>query len=186
MMFFKADNSGITNDPHPQSSRRPEDRVFHLMHKATVDCLAGPHLTIAARKFQTALVKNIEASSVAYEWIEKDDLFNFVRDLTSCSTIEAMCGAKFLQMFPGFTADFWNFDRRMPRWIIPKTWQGRDQCIAIMKKWRTLCNEEDFDGNAMITRRWSYFSKMEGLSDHGVACSDLGILWGSVMTRLAR
>lgn len=51
MMFFKADKSGITHDPHPQSSTRPEDRVFYLMHKATVDCLAGSHITFAAQRF---------------------------------------------------------------------------------------------------------------------------------------
>lgn len=55
MQIFVADNSGITHDPHPQSSTRPEDRVFYLMHKATVDCLAGSHLSIAAQKFQDAL-----------------------------------------------------------------------------------------------------------------------------------
>lgn len=47
-----------------------------------------------------------------------------------------------------------------------------------MKQWRNMSNEEILDGNAMIQRRWGYFSKMQGLSDHAIACSDLGILWG--------
>lgn len=190
MMFFKADDSGITHDPHPQSSRAPEDRVFYLMHKATVDCLAGSHLTIAAHNFQTALANRIESSPIANEWVEMDDLYNFVQPLISYSTVQAMCGAKFLQMFPEFIGDFWNFNNKMPkllqgwpRWMLPKAWQARERCIAIMKKWRKLCNEENFDGNAMIPRRWSYFSKMQGLSERGVASSDLGILWGQVMVR---
>ena len=29
-----------------------------------------------------------------------------------------------------------------------------------------------------MTRRWSYISKMSGMSDYGIACQDLGILWG--------
>lgn len=189
MKFFKADDSGIANDPHPQSSTRPEDRVFHLMHKATVDYLAGSHLIIAAQKLQTALLKNIEASPIADEWIEMDDLFKFVQSLVSYSTIGAVCGAKFQQMFPEFFGDFWTFNNKMPklllgwpRWTMPKAWQARDRCIATMKKWRTLCNEENFEGIAMIPRRWNYFSRMQGLSKHGVACSDLGILWGQVMT----
>ena len=184
MMFFKADDSGITVDPHPQSSVRSDDRVFYLIHKATVDCLGGSHLTIAAQNFQHALQKNIEASPITDEWIEMDDLFIFMQPLISRSTVEAICGPKFLQQFPEFVGDFWNFNRRVPkllqgwpRCMMPKAWQARDRCIETMKIWRKLCNE-DFDGNAMILRRWSYFSRMKGLSEHGVACSDLGILWG--------
>jgi len=185
MKFFEADDSGITHDPHPGSSTRPNDRVFYLMHKATVDCLAGSHITIAAQRFQAALTNRIEENPVADEWVEMDDLFTFLRPLISYSTVEAMCGANFLRTFPNFVGDFWNFNSKMPRllqgwprWIIPKAWQARDRCIATMKRWREMSNEENFDGNAMIPRRWSYFSKMEELSDHGVACSDLGILWG--------
>ena len=189
MMFFRAEKSGITHDPHPQSSTKPEDRVFYLMHKATVDCLAGSHITIAAQKFQTALERRIDAVPVQDEWVEMDDLFSFLRPLVSLSTVEAMCGANFLKMFPDFIDSFWNFNSRMPkllqgwpRWMMPKAWQARDQCISTMKQWRKMSDkenfEENFDGNAMILRRWSYFSKMQGLSEDGVACSDLGILWG--------
>ena len=92
MRFFENDDSGITHDPHPQSSRRPEDRVFYLMHKATVDCLAGSHMTIAAQKFQTALGRRIAAVPVQEEWMEMEDLYSFLRPLVSLSTIDAMCG----------------------------------------------------------------------------------------------
>ncbi|KAL8811175.1 MAG: hypothetical protein Q9223_006229 [Gallowayella weberi] len=139
MLFFEADDSGITHDPHPRSATKIENRVFYLMHKATVDCLAGSHLTAAALAFQTALAER----------------------------------------------DFWMFNGTMPRllqgwprWMMPKAWQARDRCIAAMKKWRSMTDGFAFDGNAMIPRRWSYFSRMKELSEHGVACSDLGILWG--------
>lgn len=189
MIFFQADRSGITHDPHPQSSTKPENRVFYLMHKATVDCLAGLHITIAAQKFQVALQRSIEAVPVQDKWVEMDDLFSFLRPLISHSTVEAMCGANFLHMFPDFLDNFWSFNSRMPkllqgwpRWMMPKAWRARDQCVSTMKKWRKMSDnanfEENFDGNAMILRRWSYFSKMQGLSEDGIACSDLGILWG--------
>ena len=67
MTFFKADKSGITHDPHPQSSTRSEDRVFYLIYTATVDYLAGLHITIAAQRFQTALKGRIEAVPVQDE-----------------------------------------------------------------------------------------------------------------------
>lgn len=185
MLFFENDKSGITYDPHPHSSTRPEDRVFYLMHKATVDCLSGSHITIANERFQGALKKRIQAVPVHSEWVVMEDLFGFLRPLISYSTIEAMCGAHFLDRFPDFGECFWRFNSQMPmllrglpRWMTPKAWQARDRCVSMMKQWRKISNDGNFDGNAMMMRRWSYFSKMQGLSEHGVACSDLGILWG--------
>ena len=155
------------------------------MHQATVDCLAGSHVTIATERFQAALERRIKNVPIGNDWLEMDDLYSFLRPLVSYSTIEAMCGANFLMMFPDFVDNFWSFNRKMskllqgwPRWMMPKAWQARDRCISTMKQWRKTSNEENFDGNAMIQRRWSYFSKMHGISDHGIACSDLGILWG--------
>jgi hypothetical protein len=197
MIFFENDDSGITHDPHAQSLVDPENRVFYLMHKATVDCLAGSHVRVAARKFEKALWDQIETKfSTTTEWIEMNDLFEFIRPLISRATIQAMCGATFLRVFPEFFEKFWNFNEDMPkllqgwpRWMMPKAWRARDLCIAIMKKWRKLHDTQTsdsdggtFDGSAMILRRWSYFSKMQELSEHGVACSDLGILWGQVVS----
>ena len=186
MNFFESDKSGITHDPHSLSNTSPDDRVFYLMHKATVDCLAGSHLTIAANRFETALAENISATPIARDWVELDDLFTFLRPLVSKSTVQAMYGNRFVEQFPGFIDDFWNFNAQMPkllkgwpRWLMPRAWTARDRCIETMKKWRYLAQDDsDFDGNAMIPRRWSYFTKMKGLSREAVACSDLGILWG--------
>ncbi|KAL9124080.1 MAG: hypothetical protein Q9217_006553 [Psora testacea] len=114
MRFFEADDSGITHDPHPQSLRSPEDRVFYLMHKATVDCLAGSHMTIATQKFQSALRNRIAAVPVQSESLEMEDLYNFLRPLVSQSTIEAMCGVSFLKSFPEFADDFWMNSNSMP------------------------------------------------------------------------
>ena len=185
MIFFQDDRSGITHDPHPQSLTTPENRVFYLMHKATVDCLAGSYIATAGERFQSALKTRIEVLPIQNQWIEMDDLLAFLRPLISSSTIQAMCGASFLASFPDFVDCFWSFNSSMPRllqgwprWMMPKAWQARDRCISMMKQWRKISSESNFDGNAMMLRRWSYFSKMQGLSDHGVACSDLGILWG--------
>lgn len=185
MLFFEADDSGITHDPHPLSSTEQHNRVFFLMHKAAVDCLAGSNLTASSLAFQTALAERIHVQPVSSEWTEMNDLYDFLKPLISCSTIEVMCGPSFLRTFPGFVEDFWLFNTAMPRllqgwprWMMPKAWKARDRCIATMKNWRNVRDGATFDGNVMIPRRWSYFSKMKGLSEQGIACSDLGILWG--------
>lgn len=185
MKFFEADDSGITHDPFPHTSTRPQDRVFYLMHKATVDSLAGSHLVSSAQSFQTALAKKIEDLPISDDWVEFPDLFNFLRPIISCATIEAMCGSYFVTQYPKFTKYFWQFNADMPKllqgwpkWLMPGAWVARDRCIETMKKWRKTSSDDNFNGNAMIPQRWSYFSEMKGLSEHGVACSDLGILWG--------
>ena len=169
MKFFKADTSGIAQEPHHQSSTRPENRVHSLMHKATVDCLAGPQLTITGQRFQSALKRRTEALPVNDEWIEMDDLFSFLRSLIPYSAIEAMCGVSFLKTFPDFPNDFWNFDGRMPsllngcpRWRMPKAWQARDRCLSAIKQWRQLSNEENFDGNDFYWRKWATTRKCKG------------------------
>lgn len=189
MKVYESDDSGITHDPHPQSSVKPEDRVFHLVHKATADNLAGAGLKISVQRFKNALMQHVEASPITEEWVEMVDLFDFVRPFISRSTIEAMCGPDFFRMFPEFFDDFWCFNVNMPkflhgcpRWMMPKAWGARDRCIAVMKKWRNdVQGKDNFDGNAMLSQRWAGFSKMQGLSEHGVACSDVGILWGYVI-----
>lgn len=186
MKVYESDDSGICHDPHPQSSVKPEDRVFHLVHKAVADNLSGPGLKISAQRFKDALVQHIEASPITEEWVEMDDLFGFVRPFISRSTIQAMCGDDFFRMYPEFFDDFWYFNvsmpkllHRYPRWMVPKAWQARDRCIAVMKKWRKeVEGTDDFQGNGMISQRWAFFSKIQGLSDDGVAASDVGILWG--------
>lgn len=186
MKFYGADDSGIGHDPHPKSSVKPNNRVFLAVFKSIVDTLSGPQLTIAAQRFKDALVSQIEASPITGEWVEMDDLFAFVQPLISRSTFQTICGASFLQKFPEYYDDFWYFNRympnflhRFPRWIIPKAWQARDRCIATMKKWRIECQDgTTSEAGAMIQERWKYFSKMEGLSEDGVARSDVGILWG--------
>ena len=126
----------------------------------------------------------METLPVKDEWVEMDDLFSFMRSFTSYSAIETMCGVSFLKTFPDFCENFWHLDSRMPtmlqnwpRWMIPKLWQTRDRCLSAMKQWRQLCSEKTFDGNGFYWRRWSYYLKVQGISDDGVASSDVGILW---------
>ena len=102
MPMFWRNRSGVTHDPHPQSSTRPENRVFYLIFKATVDCLTGSHLTLAAQRFQTALKRRIEYVPVQQGLVEMDDLLKFLWPLIAYPTVKAICGASFLKEFPDF------------------------------------------------------------------------------------
>ncbi|KAL9103337.1 MAG: hypothetical protein Q9163_001603 [Psora crenata] len=136
MRFFEADDSGITHDPHPQSMTSPEDRVLYLMHKATVDCLAGSHMTVAAQKFQSAPSNRIAAVSVQSESLEMEDLYTFLRPLVSQSTIEAMCGVSFLKTFPGFADDLWHFNSTMPELL--QGWNSNSMPATFWLFWNLL------------------------------------------------
>ncbi|KAL9596990.1 MAG: hypothetical protein Q9179_004425 [Wetmoreana sp. 5 TL-2023] len=185
MAFIKSDRSGISLDPHPQSSTEPENRVFHHAFKATANFLTGIHLNATAQNFQAALQRRIENVPVQQDWVEMDDLLGFLRPLIACSTVEAICGPTFLRRFPDFVENFYEFNGKVhkllygwPGFLMPRVWRARERCIAILQQWRATTSEQDFDGNGMMLRRWSFFSKMQGMSDYGVACQDLGILWG--------
>ena len=182
------DKSGSAQEPHPQSLTKPEDRYFQLMHKSSTDFLSGPHLLAAGLNLETALRSRLERSSVTTEWIEMDDLYDFVRSFVSPATVQAMCGARFVERFPDFVEKFWKLNGQLPRFLegwtrlfLPRAWDSREACISNLQEWRDIAQkDEQYNGHGMMTRRWQYFSKMEAFSSRAVACSDLGILWGFV------
>ncbi|KAI4247292.1 MAG: hypothetical protein LQ352_006198, partial [Teloschistes flavicans] len=185
MVCIRSDKSGSSHDPHPQSSTRPEDRIFHHMFKATADTLTGANLNATASKFQVAMKRRIEELPIQHEWVEMDDLFGFLRPLIANATIEAVCGTAFINQYPDFAENFYGFNDKAtsflygwPGFLMPRANRGRERCIAIMQEWRRTFDEQDFDGNPMMIHRWRYFSKMQGMSDYGVACQDVGIVWG--------
>ena len=184
MKYWISDNSGITIDPHPQSSVRPENRGHYTMFKAITHGLTSVNLRIAGEEFQAALQRRRDALPVHDEWVEMDDLYSFLLPLISESTYTAMFGSKFLEFFPNFPASFWTFHRTMrklavgwPRWIIPKASEARHQCLSALKQWRRIHKIENSKVNPLYEERWEFFSKTQGLSDDGAASSDLGILW---------
>ncbi|KAL9577889.1 MAG: hypothetical protein Q9212_006081, partial [Teloschistes hypoglaucus] len=185
MICIRNDKSGSSHDPHPQSSTRPEDRIFHHMFKATVDTLTGVNLNVTASKFQLAMKRRIEEAPIQQEWVEMDDLFDFLRPLIANATVEAVCGTAFVEKYPDFVENFYAFNDKAttllygwPGFLMPRANRGRERCIAIMQEWRRTFDEQAFDGNPMMLHRWSYFSKVEGMSEYGVACQDVGIVWG--------
>ncbi|KAL8692082.1 MAG: hypothetical protein Q9218_002811 [Villophora microphyllina] len=185
MTYIRKDKSGSSHDPHPQSSTKPEDRVFHQAFKATADLLTGSHLNLTSQNFQAAMMKGIDDVPVQQEWVEMNDLFGFLRPLIAHATVEAVCGKAFVERFPDFVENFYDFNSKAtsflygwPAFLMPRANRGRERCIAIMREWRKTHDELNFHGNGMVLRRWSYFSKMQGMSEYGVACQDLGILWG--------
>ncbi|KAL8639944.1 MAG: hypothetical protein Q9228_003084 [Teloschistes exilis] len=185
MIAIRQDKSGSSHDPHPQSSTRPEDRIFHHMFKATADTLAGANLNTTASKFQIAMKRRIEEAPVQQEWLEMDDLFGFLRPLIANATVEAVCGTAFVEKYPDFVENFYAFNDKAtsflygwPGFLMPRANRGRERCIAIMQEWRRTFDAQGFDGNPMMLHRWSYFSKIKGMSGYGVACQDVGIVWG--------
>ena len=182
--FFEADSSGVSRNPHPQSTTASKDRVHYFTYKSIIHGLSGSQLVIAGQKFQAALKRRTDAVSVQDEWVEMDDLYSFLLPLISNATFEAICGARFLTLFPHFVADFWTFHSKMPRliqgwprWTMSKTWQARDRCLSVMKEWRRVSDNENFDGNPLYQRRWGLFSEVHGLSEDAAASNDLGVLW---------
>ena len=108
MKYWISDNSGITIDPHPQSSVRPENRGHHTMYKAIAHGLTSCNLMKAGENFKAALQRRIDAVPVHEQWVEMDDLYSFLLPLIAESTFTAMFGSKFLDIFPDFCSKLLN------------------------------------------------------------------------------
>ena len=194
--FYLADDSGIHDQPHPDSKVKPEHRIFYLTHKTIHDFFAGPGLPNFCRRFQKNLNQQISDTGVNQDWTEMPDLFAFLRDLMSRAAIEATLGPQLLRINPSFIQDLWKFDnslpylfRGLPSWLVPQAYAVRKRCLDTIKAWRKFA-EENFDdsciehdghdpyfGAPLMRWRNDYFSKIDALSGDAAASEDFGLIW---------
>ncbi|KAF5018120.1 hypothetical protein F66182_9913 [Fusarium sp. NRRL 66182] len=200
--FYLADNTGIGQQPAPQSNKVPhEHRIFYLVYQTVHDGLSGERL----EEMQRQLVGNLSAQLAHAEidsdtWTDIPDLYDsFIRKICFTASTISLCGPRIFEAVPDLESDFWTFDshlpslfREMPRWLIPAAFRARDKMKANMRKWHELAHKAyDISQSATDTRNWeenfgsklmrnrqAFFSKMP-LSKDTLAADDLGLLWAA-------
>ncbi len=196
--FYNADDSGTSFNAHPQSTVKPQNRVFYLQYKTTLAHLSGSALNDLTGRFLENLRQRIFKSSIGSEWMDMPDLYSFLQFELFHASVEAMCGPIIFRLNPDFTEEFWEFDRCMPnlfkgypRWMIPASYRALDKALKSVKQWhayahehydasRIIPNDEDWDiyfGSKLIKERLEYSRKMEPMDEDAVASEDLGLLW---------
>ncbi|QGI70699.1 hypothetical protein CEK26_003033 [Fusarium fujikuroi] len=178
----------------------PLKRFDFVHHRDLHALLTGGPLNSMTAKFVEVYSDMIEkdTSFSEGEWTEVDDLYEWLKNNLFRAAITALCGDKFLELSPTFIEDFWVFDyqlpdlfRRMPRWLVPKSYAARDKCLESMLRYHEYGNKLfDFtDEDGVIREEWTseFGTKLMsarqkmfqsvGMTPRGGAALDLGLMW---------
>ncbi|KAI1046556.1 hypothetical protein LB505_013353 [Fusarium chuoi] len=178
----------------------PSKRFDFVQHRDLHALLTGGPLNSMTAKFVEVYSDMIEkdTSFSEGEWTEVDDLYEWLKNNLFRAAITALCGDKFLELSPTFIEDFWIFDyqlpnlfRRMPRWLVPKSYAARDKCLESMLRYHEYGNQLfDFtDEDGVIREEWTseFGTKLMsarqkmfqsvGMTPRGGAALDLGLMW---------
>lgn len=176
---------------HPDVSRR----IMEHQRQDFAHYLQGRNLVFVMERFKKNLASELSAASeVGHDWGHIPDLFSFLSNIILKANVEALYGEHLLRICPTFCQDFWNFykafpniSKGLPRWLVPSSYQARDEMHKNFDRWRTWCSENynwDNDGLRDIEYEpiWGtqYVRKMIqrhealGLSNNGVAVVMLG------------
>jgi hypothetical protein len=123
-----------------------------------------------------------------------------MNDVTA-TLLKAMCGKALVESSPAFTGAFWTFYdnlptfmERMPRFLAPHAYNGRDEVLAAVVDWQTWASEffdvdttpldEDGDdpswGSEFFRKRFSTFIYDLGFDNRDMASIEVGFLFGYV------
>ncbi|RKK83075.1 hypothetical protein BFJ63_vAg12946 [Fusarium oxysporum f. sp. narcissi] len=178
----------------------PLKRFDFVQHRDLHALLTGGPLNSMTAKFVEVYSDIIEKDTRLNEddWTEVDDLYEWLKNNLLRAAITALCGDKFLEISPNFLEDFWLFDyhlpslfKRMPRWLVPKSYAARDKCVESMLRYHEYGNQLfDFtDEDGVVKKDWtsefgtrlmSARQKMfqsVGMTPRGGAALDLGLMW---------
>ncbi|RGP80721.1 7-alpha-hydroxycholest-4-en-3-one 12-alpha-hydroxylase [Fusarium longipes] len=198
--IYAGDDSGVDVKPASGWEHVEQEKRFHFVqHRQLHSLLAGTALDAMINKYVEAFSKHIAEDTTfpEHEWVEVDDLYDWFKNCLLRATVEALCGEEFLKLSPDFPEVFWSFDyhlpnlfRRLPRFIIPKSYQARDRLQDSMFRFHqygqqnldftdTNMLEKDWTpefGSRLMTTRQKMFKNI-GISPRGGAALDVGLIW---------
>ncbi|KAK7432021.1 hypothetical protein QQZ08_001311 [Neonectria magnoliae] len=197
---FVADDSGTDAKPLPGWEHIDPAQRFHFtQHRDLHALLTGSSLRAMTEKFVEVYSERIERDTrfKEGEWTEVDDLYGVLKDSLIRAALQALCGEKFLELSPTFPDDFWTFDyhlpnlfKRLPKWLVPKSYRARDIALEGVLRYHEYGRQQmDFSDQAVLKQDWTpkfgarlmsarqnMFSTT-GFSPRGAAALDLGMLW---------
>ena len=179
-------------------------RLMKHQRQDFADHLQGGNLVLIMERFKNSLVSEIYATTqIGRDWGPIPDLFALLSNLILTANVEALYGDHLLKACPAFLQNFWTFYKAFPniakgraRWMMPSSYQARDEMLKGFSRWRTWCVANSHENNRELCDAehdpiWGtqYVRKMVqryealGLSDNGVAVVMLGYFFMYVCTR---
>lgn len=96
-----------------------------------------------------------ETKDIGYDWIEKPDLYYFLREIMFQANIDAFFGPSMRSLNPEMDKYFGQYEDHAgflaspkPRWLRPEAERARDRCLAVLMGWR--CNAERESENLRV------------------------------------
>ncbi|KAM0402670.1 hypothetical protein ACHAPZ_005614 [Fusarium culmorum] len=198
--IYAGDNSGVDVKPAPGWEHVEQAKRFHFVqHRQLNAFLSGNALNAIISKFTERYSDEIAQDTTFKEdeWVEVDDLYGWFKNHLLRATTVALCGEKFLELSPDFLEDFWSFDyhlpnlfRRLPRWVVPKSYQARDRLLECLLRYHQYGQQNlDFTDQKLLEKDWTpefgakimstrqEMFKNIGLSPRGGAALDVGMIW---------
>ena len=135
----------------------------------------------------------------AFAQIEMPDFADFVfKEVFTAATI-SLCGPYLISLNPDFVDNFAEYisclpiyAKCYPHWLKPRAYAVRDMLLESYKRWHKHAldhspldrgNEvlwDEYWGSRLMKDRYTYASKMSGMSADSIAAEDLGLLFASV------
>ena len=158
--------------------------------------LSQDAVSVLTRKFMEVLTEELRADESG-EWKEVR-LVRWVRGKMLTASATALMGSRLLKSVPDFEDKYWDFDEgflsrlfAVPRWLEPSSYQSLEVLLPAVEEW-VKAGEAHYEGSppldveweeylgAKVTRARRKMYKDFNLSTNGMACLDLGFMFGYV------
>lgn len=202
------DDTGASRKPRPGSSSKISDtnRIHHLTHSTLSQAVDGPGMIVLTQRFTKNFKARIERLNISDDWVEFDDLGDFLQDIASESIIEALVGPSFLELNPSFNSELWAFDadvpwlaRGFPSFFRPGVHRRVARLKGQIKQWYSHArqhfdkadvdrndNTDPFWGSKLMRDRQEKIGGVDKFDDDCLASTDLGLIWGYVLKSSGR
>ncbi|KAI9664061.1 MAG: hypothetical protein M1821_007552 [Bathelium mastoideum] len=197
---YLSDTSGSQPKPIKGSRVLAENRVMYMTHENLVKGLLMDGLGPTSDRFERILTTSLQNAQVEDEWTHLPDFLRFFEDHLGSAILESIFGQALLAENPGFVRDLWAYDdvvmglaKRLPRWMIPKSYKLRDKLRQGVKKWHTLAKKFDARtctddpvkegllwGSTAMRERNKMLLSVAKQTEDSVASTDLGLIWATV------
>ncbi|KAI1821857.1 cytochrome P450 [Xylaria intraflava] len=198
---YTNDTSGTRQKPIPGSVPKPQDRLSFMTHENLSAGLLQGGLGPATARFEAFLSESLRTMDIGHDWTYMPDITEFIQDHVGSALINTLFGEGLLAQDPRFIRDLWTFDegvmnlaRRIPWFIIPKTYRLRDRLVTAVKKWQHTAvaskrSDTTIDsptdpvwGTKMMRERYYSLLNGTGQDESSVASTNLAFIWASVTT----
>jgi hypothetical protein len=195
---YLLDDSGTATEPLAASEVAPHNRINHVNHKLFFNFLVGAGFAPLCARFEKELVTLRASLAATSTWTHRSNLMELFTSNLTKSSLRATCGPLLLELDPTFPQRFWDYSsglpyfiRRIPRWLVQRSYRTRDGLIQSVKRWHQVAKQRfspesiEADGDAdpfwgcvFFRNRQERLSKVDNYEEEAIACEDFAAIWG--------